>query len=98
MILTRSLFGQPCEVVACTLEDVEPNFDKIKKVVSKQEMPEFKRRMVEAVEKGSAFMISDGSCFLYYLNDKPWCATGVALYGKNSPIKMLALFYPYLRI
>ena len=92
MITTTDFFGNKHTILPCSAEDVDVHFAKIQDVIPGEEVIQFKQRMSECITAGSAYTLSDGSCFLYYLNDKPCCAKGVALYGKNSPMKMLALF------
>ena len=78
--------------MACTESDIDVHFEMIKDVIPSEEVIQFKQRMSECITAGSAYTLPDGSCFLYYINHKPCCANGVALYGKNSPNKLLALF------
>ena len=92
MITTTDLFGKVHTIVPCDNEDIDVHFAKIQDVIPSEEVIQFKKRMSECILAESAYTLSDGSCFLYYLNYKPCCANGVALYGKNSSHKMLALF------
>jgi len=91
MTIVVDIFGRRQKIVPCTAEDIDVHFAIIKDVIPGEEVIQFKQRMAECITAGSAYTLSDGSCFLYYLNYKPCCANGVALYGKQSPIKMLAL-------
>ena len=93
MITTTDLFGGVHTIVPCDNEDIDVHFAKIQDVIPSEEVIQFKKRMSECINAGSAYTLSDGSCFLYYLNHKPCCAEGVALYGKQSSVKMLALIY-----
>ena len=92
MTATIDFFGKCHTIVSCTQKDIAVHFDQIKDVVTDIPHNEFKQRMSQCVEAGSAYMLSDGSCFLYYLNSLPFKAEGVALYGKHATHKMLALF------
>ncbi len=92
MIITKDLFGKEHTILPCRAEDVDVHFSKISDVIPSEEVIQFKQRMSECINAGSAYTLSDGSCFLYYLNYELCCANGVALYGKNCPNKMLALF------
>jgi len=92
MITAPDLFGHIHTIVPCTVEHIDTHFEMIKDVITDESHKSFKGRMAECIEAGSAYALSDGSCFLYYLNSKPFKATGVALYGKNAPHKMLTLF------
>ena len=92
MTVATDFFGKHHTILPCSAEDIDVHFDKIRNVIPSEEVIQFKKRMSECINAGSAYTLSDGSCFLYYLNYKPCCATGVALYGKQSPNKMLALF------
>lgn len=92
MTIVKDLFGNDHTIQPCRAEDVDVHFNKIRNVIPHEEVIQFKKRMSECINVGSAYTLSDGSCYLYYFNDQPWHAYGVALYGKNSPLKMLALF------
>lgn len=92
MITTTDFFGKQHYLVPCTERDINVHFAKIEEFIPADEVVDFKLRMAECIDIGTAYMLLDGSCFLYYINYKPCCAIGVALYGKESPIKMLALF------
>ena len=91
MITFKDFFGKEHTITSCTEQDIDVHFALIKDVIPVDEITQFKERMAECIEAGSAYTISS-DCFLYYLNYKPCCANGVALYGKNSPSKLLTLF------
>lgn len=92
MINTRDYFGNEYTIQPCSAEDVDVHFDKISQYIPSEEVIQFKKRMSECILAESAYTLSDGSCFLYYLNYNQGCANGIALFGKHSPLKMLALF------
>lgn len=92
MTETVDLFGNKYEVVPCVHDDVAKHFAMVKDVVGEEEVAEFIDRMHDAIELHTAFALSDHSCFLYYINYKPCCATGVAIFGEGVPNKMMALF------
>lgn len=89
---TIDLLGHEQEFRQCTLDDIEPHFATITGFIPAEEAVEFKVRMLECVEAGTAYTMCDGSCFLYYKNYTKWAAHGVALYGKKAPLRLLALF------
>lgn len=92
MIITKDFFGKDHTILPCRAEDVDVHFSKISDVIPSEEVIQFKKRMSVCINAGTAYTLSDGSCFLYYHNYKSWAAEGVALYGTGSPVKMLALF------
>lgn len=92
MVVIKDFFGNEHTVMPCSAEDVDVHFAKIRNVVPSEEVIQFKKRMSECINAGSAYTLSDGSCFFYYLNYKPCCAVGVAVCGKRYPLKMVALF------
>lgn len=89
---TLDLFGKEHNIIPCVMSDIPVHFDLVKDVIPSEEVIQYQQRMSECINAGSAYTLSDGSCFLYYNNVKPFRAHGVALYGKNVPEKMLALF------
>ncbi len=89
---TLDLFGKEHTIVPCTVDDIAVHFNLVKDVIPSEEVIQFKKRMSECLLAESAYTLSDNSCFLYYSNVEPFRAHGVALYGKHSPLKMLALF------
>jgi len=93
MLNLKGIFGKSYTIVPCTLDDIEPHFAKIQDTIESHTVAEFKQKMTDAVNDESAFMLSDNSCYLYYLNYAPRCAMGIALYGKGVPNEMLSLFY-----
>lgn len=92
MITALDMTGKEHSIRLCILEDVPIHFDCIKEHIA--EVEEFKLRMIECIEAGTAYTSSDGKCFLYYLSEEiqPKFASGVAIYGSGSPMKMMALF------
>ena len=96
-IITKDLLGNSHTILPCSAEDVDVHFSKISDVIPSEEVIQFKQRMSVCINAGTAYTLSDGSCFLYYQNYKPCCAYGVALYGKD-PLKVLALFAGIFKI
>jgi len=92
MIIVPDLFGVDHEIVPCTEQDIEVHFNLIKDVIPSEEVIQFQQRMSECILAGSAYTLSNSNCFLYYLNYKPCCAKGIALYGKESPMDIITLF------
>lgn len=88
---TVKILGKEFTVELCTADDVKPHYEKIRHWVSDVTEVDFKRRMLSSINEGHAFKISDNSCFLYYIEDTPRIAEGVAFYGKNSPLSTVAL-------
>jgi hypothetical protein len=86
------LLGKEHTIVPCTMNDIPVHFELVKDVIPSEEVIQYQQRMSECINAGSAYTLSDNSCFLYYNNVKPFCAHGVALYGKHAPLKLLALF------
>lgn len=96
-IITKDLLGNSHTILPCGVDDVDVHFSRISDVIPSEEVIQFKQRMSVCIDAGTAYTLSDGSCFLYYHNYKPCCAHGVALYG-NNPLKMLALFAGIFKI
>jgi len=92
MIPVKDLFGKTHLITQCTMVDINKHFEQIKNTIEPKDTINFKQQMYKSLIADSAFKLDDESCYLYYINDTARCATGVALYGKNSPTKMLALF------
>jgi len=94
MINVEDLIGRRHEVVACKLDNITTHYDGISSNVPDYDKENFISRMEDCVNNGTAYMIADGSCFIYYDKDteSPAFAAGVALYGAGSPLKMIALF------
>lgn len=92
MITTIDILGKSHIIKPCQFEDVPMHFEKIKDVIPEEEADSFITRMTDCIIAETAFTLSDDSCFLYYKNYKPTMAEGVALYGENAPVKVLALF------
>lgn len=92
MITQTDLFGKDHIIKQCTFDDIKIHFEKIKDVIPEDEKEEFCIRMNDCIKLETAFALEDDSCFLYYKNYKPCCAIGIALYGKNEPLKMITLF------
>jgi hypothetical protein len=92
MTTIADLFGHTHIVELCQFDDVPMHFKKLKDMIPEEDPDEFCKRMDECIDAGTAFALSDDSCFLYYKNTTPEFATGVALHGKGEPTKLLALF------
>lgn len=91
MFQTVDLRGKYYEFRRCLVSDIYDHFLRVKEFIEPAEYEVFKERMLTSCELGTAFMLADNSCYLYYINSKPCCATGVAMLGKNVPMKMMAL-------
>lgn len=93
MITSRDLFGKEHTILPCTVDDVAAHFEKIRSTVTTdtEETP-FKQKMLQCIEAGTAYKLSDESCFFYYLNSTSRLAEGVALFGQGNPAKITALF------
>lgn len=93
MITSKDFFGKEHIILRCVPEDIDTHFKKIEKVViTDTEESLFKERMLACITAGSAYKLSNDSCFLYYLNSTPRIAEGIALFGQGNPAKMIALF------
>ena len=87
---TTNILGTKTYYEACSLSDVGPHFDKISRWVPEEEYIEFNERMMDCVEAGNAWKTEH--TFLYYEHINRKIAHGVALYGSESPMELLALF------
>jgi len=86
------LAGHSHLLVECLPLDIDTHFNLVREYVEEDTVDEYKARMLQAINAGSAYKLSDDSCFLYYRNYKPCCAEATSFYGKGSPLKMIALF------
>lgn len=75
----------------CTEKDIDVHFELVRNFIPSKEVIQYKQRMSECITAGSAYTLSDNSCFIYYLNSKPCCAVGMSLYGLHSTRKIFAL-------
>lgn len=94
MIEIVDLLGGKYLATECSESDIQVHYETIRNIVEDEDEDEFKSRMLQCVNEGTAYALIDGSCFIYYLKDKgkPKISTGVALYGEGSPLALLALF------
>lgn len=96
--LTKDLFGNTYEIRQCTVDDIPKHFEKVADAVPTEDHDAYKYRMSECIEAGTAFTLTDDSCFIYYLNYNNIAAVGSVLYGKNAPMKLIALLSGVFRI
>lgn len=77
----------------CIIEDIDIHYEIIRPLVSQETAPEdlFKEDMLDCINSNTAYKTTDNSCFLYYIKDDNYTATGVCFYGKNNPKGMLTL-------
>lgn len=61
----------------------------MKDTIDPTEWDAFQYRMEQCVDARTAYKI--GNTFLYYLNYKPCCALGAAMFSNGEPLKLLAL-------
>jgi len=92
LITAHDILGNSKLIDECTLEDIPAHFELIKHWVPEEEHQEFKDRMAICVQEGRAYTMCSSQTFLYYKHRSKNQVDGVALYGKESPIDLLALF------
>lgn len=87
---TTNILGGKTRYEDCRLCDVGHHFDKISHWVPKEEHVDFNERMMMCVEAGNAWRTKN--TFLYYEKVNLRIAHGIALYGRENPMELLALF------
>ena len=94
MTPTTDLLGNSHLIKHCTADDAPIHYAKVENFIPEDEREEYYVRMLECVELGTAYALSDDSCFLYYKNEdvQPKFAEGVSLYGVGSSLKTMAMF------
>lgn len=92
-MVQTTFLGSSYDIKRCTVHDIDPHYEMVREWVGDVKESVYKSRMEQCVRAGTAVTLSDGSCFLYYLNSKPWLAEGVSAYGKGSPKKFVAMCY-----
>jgi hypothetical protein len=85
------VFGGTFNIELCTLDDIDPHYEKVKHWITDMKPSAYKARMREAVEIGKAFKLADSSSFLYYILTNPQIGEGVAYYGKGNPLGTIAM-------
>ena len=92
LITTHDILGNTKLIKECTLDDIGGHFQLISQWIPKTEWMEFQGRMMQCVAEGRAYCMTTSNTFLYYKEESLNQGHGVALYGKESPVDILALF------
>jgi len=92
MYTTLDLLGNTHKYRRCTPHDIEIHSAVIQNEISVDEVAGLQQRMAQSVAEETAYTLVDHSCFIYYTITQPGLSQGVVLYGKNNPLKMIALF------
>lgn len=90
------LRGKSYTVSRCLLSDIPFHFEIVKDLVPKDEHKDYQNMMLDCVKTGLAFCIGD-SCFIYMKQSKPKFLEAYSFYGKNNPLKVLAMFMYILK-
>lgn len=78
-------------ITKCRPEDVDTHYSYIAPLVSDNGEIEFKSRMLESVDTGTAFCVKDSGCFLYYLPKTAVIVDGVAIHGHENPAVTISM-------
>jgi len=89
---TTDLIGNHHFIKSCTEEDVSKHFACVEKYIIESDRIPFQNRMRRCIAEGTAFALTDDTCFIYYMSTTKHRATGIALFGEGVPMKMIALF------
>ncbi len=73
----------------CRPTDIEDHFAKIRHWVTDENGGSFKKRMLEAVKRKTAWCTEN--TFLYYVSDGK-AGIGYALFGRDYPVELISLF------
>ena len=92
MIPVHDILGKLRFFRKCELDDVLTHWQKIAHWIPAGEELEFQARMGACVKAGTAYVMINSDTFLYYDKQDSHTAHGVALFGKDSPIDIMALF------
>lgn len=94
MIQTTDLMGNVHQIDRCTVSNIPNHFSKVQHLIPEEDRESYLSRMLQGVQQGTAFCVSDHSCFLYYLKDpvQPEFSEGVSLFGVGNPLKVAAMF------
>ncbi len=90
MPVLRQLYETRKKYRRCTPADIGHHFGRMKEWITDGERNEFESLMLECIEAGTAWC--NDKTHLYYLKKNKRYAQGVALFGMNHPMEMLALF------
>ena len=91
MPVLKHLFDAKRDYRRCLNSEIWRHFVKIKHWVPENEKEEFQKRMLECIEEGTAWCTDN--TFLYYHKENPRISHGVAIFGMDHPMEMLALFF-----
>lgn len=91
MFTTPALIGPDVEFRNCTESDVPEHFERIREYIEPEFQDEYLERMYDCVRGGTAFVTSGNECFMYYRKTKEAFAEAVSIYGKDHPMKMMAM-------
>lgn len=87
----KDLRGILHTVRRCKKEDVSHHFNAVKHLVPKEDHAEYQTSMYLCVSSGMAFCVND-CCFIYTKYSNKSTLEAFSLYGKNQPLKTLAMF------
>ena len=90
MPVLKQIFDAKRDHRRCLPADVDDHFKKIEHWMPYEEVDVFKKRMLHCIEEGTAWHTDN--TFLYYQMQDRRIAHGIAIFGMDYPIEMLALF------
>lgn len=91
MFSEKSITGTEVEFRNCVESDVLHHYDKVEQWIEPHYREEYLKKMYSCMEDKTAFVTKGDECFMYYKKTKKSFADAVTIYGKNHPIKMMAM-------
>lgn len=91
MFSEKSITGTDVEFRNCAESDVLRHYDKVKQWIEPEYRDEYLKKMYSCMADKTAFVTKGDECFMYYKKTKKSFANAVTIYGKNHPIKMMAM-------
>ena len=91
MFTTPALIGPDVEFRNCVESDVVRHYEKVKEYIEVNYRTEYLKKMYSCMEDKTAFVTKNDECFMYYKKTKKSFADAVTIYGKDHPVKMMAM-------
>ena len=88
--LAPDILGHQHRYARCRDIDINHHFQEIHQWIPEGEEQEFKERMQKCVDEGNAWRTAN--TFLYYEKENERIAYGVALFGQEHTLELIALF------
>lgn len=85
------VFGNTLTYRLCTLEDIDKHFRCVRRVVDPKDREQYKERMIECINKGTAYCMENTNVFLYYSKETKVIAKGLSFSWVGRPVECAAL-------